>query len=88
MAIHVEPGAPVRVRIADNGHGVPAEQRDDVFRRGKTGHAKTTGSGFGLFFVDSMVTAYGGDVWIEDAALGGAAFVLELPRAPPGEIRD
>lgn len=66
----------VRVRIADNGRGVPPEQREAVFRRGET-HAKSTGSGFGLFFVDAMVKAYGGDIRIEDND-PGAAFVVEL----------
>lgn len=84
VTVRVEPGDPVRVTIADNGRGVPHEHRDAIFRRGETGHAKSTGSGFGLFFVDSMVTAYGGTVRVEDAPIGGAAFVLELP-APESE---
>lgn len=76
----------VTVRIADNGRGIPAEQREAVFRRGET-HAKSTGSGFGLFFVDAMVEAYGGDVRIEDAPAEhfdddetGAVFAVELRR--------
>ena len=69
------------IRIADNGGGVPDEMKEAVFRRGETGHAKSTGSGFGLFFVDAMVTGYGGQVWVEDSESGGAVFVIELPRA-------
>ncbi|QLD86086.1 PAS domain S-box protein [Natronomonas halophila] len=69
----------VRVRIADNGRGIPAEQHEMVFRRGET-HAKSSGSGFGLFFVDAMVDAYGGDIHIEDND-PGAAFVIDLQRA-------
>lgn len=71
VTISVERDSPVRVRIADNGAGVSDEEKDAIFRRGQTGHAKSTGSGVGLFFVDSMVTAYGGDVWVEDDDLGG-----------------
>ncbi|WP_336134420.1 PAS domain S-box protein [Natronomonas amylolytica] len=66
----------VRIRIADNGRGIPPEQYEAVFRRGET-HAKSAGSGFGLFFVDAMVDAYGGDIRIEDND-PGAAFVVEL----------
>jgi PAS domain S-box-containing protein len=66
------------VRIADNGSGIPPEQREAIFRRGES-HAKTTGSGFGLFFVDAMVEAYGGEVSVEND--DGAVFVLELPTA-------
>jgi PAS domain S-box-containing protein len=69
----------VTVRIADNGRGVPDDVKEAIFRREETGHAKSTGSGFGLFFVDSMVTEYGGDVWVEDNDPQGAEFVIELP---------
>lgn len=66
------------VRIADNGKGIPPDEFESVFRRGET-HAKTAGSGFGLFFVDAMVEAYGGDVRVEND--DGAVFQLELPLA-------
>lgn len=69
------------VRVADNGSGVPDEAKEAIFRRDETGHAKSSGSGFGLFFVDSMVDEYGGDVRVEDNEMGGATFVVELPLA-------
>lgn len=74
-----DPTDPVTVRIADNGRGVPDEVKESIFRREETGHAKSTGSGFGLFFVDAMVTEYGGDVRVEDNDPQGAEFVIELP---------
>ncbi|MFB6178388.1 MAG: ATP-binding protein, partial [Halorientalis sp.] len=67
------------IRIADTGSGVPDDQKEEIFRRGETGHVKSTGSGFGLFFVDSMITEYGGTVWVEDNEPTGAVFVIELP---------
>ncbi|MHB9287201.1 PAS domain-containing protein [Halobacteriales archaeon Cl-PHB] len=67
------------VRIADNGPGIPADQRQAVFGRGKKG-LESEGSGIGLFLVDTLVDRYGGDVSIEDADLGGVAFVVRLPR--------
>lgn len=70
----------VMVRIADNGSGIPDERKESIFRRGETGHAKETGSGFGLFFVDAMISEYGGDIWVEDNESGGATFVIELPK--------
>ena len=72
----------VFVRVADNGTGVDDDRKEAIFRRGATGHAKSVGSGFGLFFVDVMVEEYGGDVWVKENDDGGATFVLELP-APP-----
>lgn len=74
-------GDTVTVRIADDGTGIEDGDKEAVFRRGATGHVKKTGSGFGLYFVDSMVAAYGGDVWVEDNDRGGAAFVIEIPAA-------
>jgi len=67
------------IRIADTGSGITDGQKEEIFRRGETGHAKSTGSGFGLFFVDSMVTEYGGAVWVEDNEPSGSVFVIELP---------
>lgn len=67
------------VRIADDGVGLTEDDKAAVFRRHETGHVKKTGSGFGLYFVDAMVSTYGGEVSVEDNRSGGATFVLELP---------
>jgi|AntDeeMetagen681_2_1112603.scaffolds.fasta_scaffold04113_1 PAS domain S-box-containing protein len=78
VTVRIEPGTEsTTIRVADNGRGIPADRREIAFRRGES-HAKSTGSGFGLFFVDVMVNAYGGDIRIEDNE-PGAAFVIELP---------
>jgi signal transduction histidine kinase len=69
----------VTIRIADDGPGIEPERRRRVFDRGQKGTG-SSGTGFGLYFVDSMVDSYGGRIWIEDSDLGGAAFVIELPR--------
>jgi len=68
----------VRVRIADDGPGIPPEQRRLVFERGEKGRG-SSGTGFGLYFVDSMVESYDGRIWVEESDSGGAAFVIELP---------
>lgn len=89
LQVHVSAtadGNEATIRIADNGTGIEEDHRETVFRRGETGHAKATGSGFGLFFVDAMVERYGGDVWVEDNDAGGATFAIKLPLAGgPGE---
>lgn len=75
----------VRVEVADNGPGIPEERRDQVFRRGVSGaddgRNDSGGSGFGLFFIDTMVESYDGEVRIEDNEHEGARFVVELPPA-------
>ena len=67
----------VTVRVADDGPGVPDERKERVFYRGESSGE----GGFGLFFVDRMMEQYDGDVRVEDADLGGAAFVFEFRRA-------
>nr|WP_275690793.1 histidine kinase N-terminal 7TM domain-containing protein [Halorubellus sp. JP-L1] len=70
----------VRVRVADDGPGIPETQRARIFGRGEKGLA-SDGTGLGLYLVDNLVDQFGGDVTIADADdLGGTAFVVDLPR--------
>jgi PAS domain S-box-containing protein len=71
--------AVVRVRIADNGPGVPDAQKRTVFGKGEAG-LESSGTGMGLYLVRTLVDSYGGEVWIEDNDPEGAVFVVELPR--------
>jgi signal transduction histidine kinase len=68
----------VAIRIADNGPGVSADQKDTLFGTGER-DLESTGSGMGLYLVDTLVTSYGGEVWIEDNDPEGSIFVVELP---------
>ncbi|RLM56559.1 PAS domain S-box protein [Halobellus sp. Atlit-31R] len=70
----------VRVRVADNGPGVPDPQKDDIFGKGEKG-LDSSGTGLGLYLVRTLVETYGGDVWVEDNDPEGAVFVVELPLA-------
>ena len=80
-------GAPVemvRICVEDNGPGVPADHRERIFERFARapqgpGVADTGGVGLGLSLVVEHVRLHGGQVTIEDAAGGGARFVVELP---------
>jgi len=78
-------GERVRIAIADDGPGVPPSERERIFDRGHRG-SDSSGTGFGLYFVDSMVTTWGGDVWVEANDRGGATFVVELSE-PSADIR-
>lgn len=55
----------VVVRIADNGPGVPDDQKAEIFGKGNKG-LESDGTGIGLYLVHTLVDAYGGDVWVED----------------------
>jgi two-component system sensor histidine kinase/response regulator len=74
----------VEIRVADQGRGVPAGQRDQVFERFVQGTAEEiltrTGRGLGLAFCRAAVEAHGGSVRLEDAT-PGAVFCIWLPEA-------
>ncbi|WP_435360782.1 PAS domain-containing sensor histidine kinase [Haloarchaeobius sp. DFWS5] len=70
----------VRFRVADDGPGVPDEQKRVIFGEGEKG-LDSPGTGMGLYLVDLIVTEFGGSVWVEDNDPRGAVFVVELPRA-------
>jgi two-component system sensor histidine kinase/response regulator len=72
------------LRIADEGKGVPLEQRDNVFERFAQVEAgdrvaPRTGRGLGLTFCRLVVEAHGGRIYVEDAS-PGAVFCIRLPR--------
>ena len=71
----------VEVRIADNGPGIPDDQKAEVFGKGEHG-MDSPGTGLGLYLVHTFVDQFGGDVWVTDHdGGGGAVFHVELPRA-------
>ncbi|MCB1555822.1 MAG: HAMP domain-containing histidine kinase [Alphaproteobacteria bacterium] len=82
-----EPGA-VRVRVRDEGPGVPDEEKDRIFKRFYTrrpeGEAYGEHSGLGLSIAQQIVAAHGGTIMLEDkterAKAGkGACFTVVLP---------
>jgi two-component system, OmpR family, sensor histidine kinase QseC len=55
--------AQVRLRIADNGAGIPPELHERVFERFyRVGGSEQTGSGLGLAIVKRVLTLHGGEV--------------------------
>ena len=60
--------------IADDGPGVPADERETVFEPGHTTH--TDGTGLGLAIVRDIVTAHGWQIQLTEAAAGGARFEI------------
>jgi signal transduction histidine kinase len=72
----------VRLGIADEGPGIPAEWRDRIFEpyaRRETHTAR--GSGIGLYAAKRLAESMGAHLWCEPASSGGARFVLAMPAA-------
>jgi two-component system, OmpR family, sensor histidine kinase KdpD len=72
-----EPGW-VEVRVTDQGAGIPAGLRDDVFQPYRRGPGSAS-SGIGLAIVRAVADAHGGTVTIEDGPSGGASVSFTLP---------
>jgi PAS domain S-box-containing protein len=97
-ARHTDPGTPIWVRVEprdrwallcvdDAGPGIPAEQRESIFRpfqRGPGGATYAPGSGVGLALVAQIASLHEGQAWVEDRAGGGASFRVLLPGANGG----
>ncbi|MFD1587113.1 histidine kinase N-terminal 7TM domain-containing protein [Halorientalis brevis] len=58
--------------VADDGPGIPADERDDVFEDGYT--TNEDGTGFGLSIVESIVEAHGWEIAVTESESGGARF--------------
>ena len=71
------PGRYLRVSIADNGNGIPAENLPRIFDPYFT--TKRTGNGIGLATVYSIVRKHGGLISVESTVGTGTTFILHLP---------
>ena len=76
-------GEMVCVSVADNGHGIPDEQKSRVFDMFYTGSTKIADSrrsiGLGLSLCKSIINAHGGEITVTDNTPRGAIFTFTLP---------
>jgi two-component system osmolarity sensor histidine kinase EnvZ len=77
MLSAVPRGRSVLVNVDDDGPGIAADQREDVFRPFQSG--STGGTGLGLTIARDIVRAHGGDISLEDSPLGGLRARVRLP---------
>lgn len=84
VSVGVE-GGDVFLRVADQGSGVPAADRERVFDRFVRLDAEPAvpGTGLGLSIARSLVELNGGALALSQAPGGGTLFEIRLPRAAP-----
>ena len=74
----------VRVRVSDQGVGIPQAQLKRIFRRFHRFQwrgSKVKGTGLGLYIVRSIVRRHGGRVSASSDGEGrGSTFTIDLPR--------
>ena len=66
-----------QVEIADTGPGISSERFDSLFERFATDGKD--GLGLGLSICRRIIERFGGRIWAENAAAGGAVFSFTLP---------
>jgi len=74
----------VTVAVCDEGRGIPADKKNNLFERFERldtaeGGNPRSGWGLGLSFCKMAVEAHGGSIWIEDNQPRGSRFCFRLP---------
>ena len=76
-------GSEVEIAVADNGPGIPKDQRDHVFDRFTRGDVGLTqrvgGTGLGLAIAKSLIELHGGAIGVTSKEGEGATFRIVLP---------
>ncbi|MDR7034820.1 MULTISPECIES: ATP-binding protein [unclassified Mesorhizobium] len=76
-------GGTLTVTVDDNGPGIPANRRDEVFkpfvRLDEARNLDASGTGLGLSIARDIARSHGGDITLEDSPLGGLRALIKVP---------
>lgn len=82
-------GDRVIITVADDGPGIPDQDKERLFERYTRLSSRSRGLGIGLFLCRTLASRYGGSIRVDDRVPGhpekGSAFILTLRSA---EMRD
>lgn len=70
----------VSIQIEDDGDGIPLYAQPDITKRGKRIDTQVEGQGLGLAIASDIIDAYHGEIKLERSYLGGARFIIKLPK--------
>jgi two-component system osmolarity sensor histidine kinase EnvZ len=69
--------------VDDNGPGIPAERREDVFRPffrlDAARNQNEGGTGLGLSIARDIARSHGGDITLDDSPMGGLRAIIRVP---------
>lgn len=68
----------IEIVFADNGNGIPAEDKDKIFHLYFT--TKTKGSGIGLSIVQRIIAEHNGLISVESSQGNGTKFIVIIPK--------
>ena len=77
--IGIRVGRPASIEVTDEGAGIPADQREQIFEPFYRLSPLDRGAGLGLNMVREIVLLHGGHVSVADGPDGGACFRMTLP---------
>lgn len=80
-AVHAQ--GMLTITVDDDGPGIPAEKREDVFkpfvRLDTARNLDDSGTGLGLAIARDIARSHGGDITLEDSPMGGLRAVVKVP---------
>lgn len=72
-----------RIALDDNGPGIPPEKYKDVMkpfvRLDQSRNEDTGGAGLGLAIVRDIINSHGGEITLDESALGGLRVLITIP---------
>lgn len=77
-------GEEILVKVKDTGPGIPEEDQPRIFERfyrvDKARSREMGGTGLGLAICHEIITAHGGNIWVESKPGYGSVFAFTLPK--------